>query len=61
MLYNQGLKIDPDNENLLMNLAGYYAASKNKIMALEILNKIINKNPKNQQAKLALKQIQMLN
>lgn len=61
VLYNQGLKIDPDNENLLMNLAGYYAASKNKIMALEILNKIINKNPKNQQAKLALKQIQMLN
>lgn len=61
VLYNQGLKIDPDNENLLMNLAGYYAVSKNKIMALEILNKIINKNPKNQQAKLALKQIQMLN
>jgi tetratricopeptide (TPR) repeat protein len=60
-LYQRGLQIDPDNENLLMNLAGFYVAVKNKTMALDILNKIVKKNPENKQAKMALKQIQILN
>lgn len=60
-LYSTGLKIDPDNEGLLMNLAGYYMATTNRSKALETITKVLNKNPQNQQAKLALKQIQMLN
>lgn len=58
--YNKALLLDPDYEPLLLNLAGYYAFTKNKSKAIEFLNKLLNKNPKNTQAKNALKQIQSL-
>lgn len=59
-LYQIALKIDPDYEPLLMNLAGYYLYKKDQENAKKLLTQIIQKNPKNTQAKLALKQIQML-
>jgi tetratricopeptide (TPR) repeat protein len=59
-LYLKGLKLDPDYEPLLMNLTGYYLFKKDKENALRMVNKILQKNPKNAQAKAALKQIQML-
>lgn len=61
ILYQNGLKLDPDYEPLLMNLAGYYMAVRDKNSAIAFLNKIIKKNPKNKQALQALKQIQSLN
>ena len=59
-LYEIALKIDPDYEPLLLNLAGYYAFSKNKKEAKRYLENILKKNPKNQKAKMALEQVERL-
>ncbi|MCW3076629.1 MAG: hypothetical protein JWO32_1238 [Bacteroidetes bacterium] len=59
-LYTLALKLDPDYEPLLLNLAGYYAFQKDKKQATEYLQKILKKNPNNQKAKMALQQINTL-
>jgi tetratricopeptide (TPR) repeat protein len=59
-LYEIALKIDPDYEPLLLNLAGYYAFTKNKKEAKRYLEIILKKNPKNQKAKMALEQVERL-
>jgi len=56
-LYTIALKLDPDNEALLLNLAGYYAFMNDRSSAKKYLNQIIKKNPANQKAMAALKQI----
>jgi tetratricopeptide (TPR) repeat protein len=58
--YSKAYALDPDSEPLLLNLTGYYFSIKNKPKALELLNRILKKNPKNKQAQDALKQIQNL-
>jgi Tfp pilus assembly protein PilF len=59
-LYNLALKLDPDYEPLLLNLAGYFAFNKNYIQAKLYLEKILKKNPTNVKAKQALHQIKAL-
>ncbi|MDX2173521.1 MAG: tetratricopeptide repeat protein [Bacteroidota bacterium] len=59
-LYNLALKLDPDYEPLLLNLAGYFAYTKNNKQAKYYLEKIIKKNPENVKAKQALQQINTL-
>jgi len=56
-LYTIAEKLDPDNEALLLNLAGYYMFVNNKLMAKKYLNQLIKKNPANQRAQMALRQI----
>lgn len=56
-LYTIGGKLDPDNEALLLNLAGYYIYMKNKTMARKQLEHVLKKNPKNQRAKMILDQL----
>ena len=59
-LYNIGLKLNPDNEPLLLNLAGYYSYIKEYNKAITFLEKILKKNPTNQKAKEAIKQLKTL-
>lgn len=56
-LYQKGLQLNPDYEPLLVNLAGYYAATKDYKNAKLVLEKILKKNPNNKQAKMALQQL----
>lgn len=56
-LYQKGLALNPDYEPLLLNLAGYYAVLKDYKNTTLILEKILKKNPKNKQAKMALQQL----
>jgi len=56
--YNKALALEPDSESALLNLAGYYVSVNNKTKALELIKLILTKNPKNQQAQQALKQLQ---
>lgn len=56
--YMLGIKLDPDNESLLLNLAAYYLNAHNQKIAQQYLEKVIKKNPENQKAKMVLKQIQ---
>ncbi|MBK9284809.1 MAG: pilus assembly protein TadD [Sphingobacteriaceae bacterium] len=49
-LYQNGLKLDPDNETLLLNLTAYYLFVNDKIKAKVQLKKIIKINPNNKQA-----------
>ena len=56
-LYTIGKKLDPDNEALLLNLAGYYVFTQDKATAKKYLEEIIKRNPKNQRAAMALKQL----
>lgn len=56
-LYTIGGKLDPDNEALLLNLAGYYIYVKDKSMARKQLEHVLKKNPKNQRAKMILDQL----
>ena len=56
-LYFKALSIDPDYEPLLLNLAGLYAYKKDFNRSKIYLLKILQKNPKHQQAQQALKQI----
>jgi tetratricopeptide (TPR) repeat protein len=58
--YTKAYALDPDSEPLLLNMAGYYYSMKDKPKALAFLKQILKKNPKNQQAIEALKQIQNL-
>ncbi len=59
-LYTFAQKMDPDYEPLLLNLAGYYAFTKNKKEAINYLQIILKKNPNNQKAKMALQQIERM-
>ncbi|MBK7667019.1 MAG: tetratricopeptide repeat protein [Sphingobacteriaceae bacterium] len=56
-LYNKALKLDPDYEPLLLNLAGLKAYKKDYKGAIEIVNQILKKNPGNAKAKMALQQL----
>jgi tetratricopeptide (TPR) repeat protein len=56
-LYTIGKKLDPDNESLLLNLAGYYLFMKDKASAKKYLEAIIKRNPKNQRALQAMQQL----
>lgn len=56
-LYKKALALDPDYEPLLLNTAGYYAYKKNFVQSKIYLEKILKRNPNNQQAKQALAQI----
>lgn len=56
-LYKKALALDPDYEPLLINIAGYYAFKKNFSQSKLYLEKILKRNPNNQQAKQALVQI----
>lgn len=59
-LYNKALKLDPDYEPLLMNVAGLYIYKKEYTKAKAILKNVITKNPANNQAKQVLNQLQAL-
>lgn len=59
-LYTIAVKLEPDYEPLLLNLAGYYAFQKDKKQAVIFLKKILSKNPGNQKAKMALQQVNTL-
>lgn len=56
-LYSGALRLDPDNEPLLLNLAGYYLYMQDKKTAQKYLNQVIKKNPANQKAKMILRRI----
>jgi tetratricopeptide (TPR) repeat protein len=56
--YTKAYELDPDSEPLLLNMAGYYVQLKDKTKAIELLKRIVKKNPKNQQAQDAIKQLQ---
>ena len=56
-LYTIGKKLDPDNEALLLNLAGYYIYMKDNAVAKKYLEVILKRNPGNQTAAAALKQL----
>jgi tetratricopeptide (TPR) repeat protein len=53
-LYNRAAALDPDYEPLLMNMAGLYIYQKRLDKAKEMLEKVLKKNPKNEQAKKVL-------
>jgi len=59
-LFTIAVKLDPDYEPLLLNLAGYYSFMKDKKQAISYLEKILKKNPGNQKAKMALQQIKTM-
>jgi Tfp pilus assembly protein PilF len=56
-LYFKALALDPDYEPLLLNIAGLYAYKKDFKQSKLYLEKILKRNPNNQQAKQALNQI----
>jgi Flp pilus assembly protein TadD len=56
-LYLTGKELDPDNEQLLLNIAGYYIYMNDKRSATAQLNAIITKFPGNEQAKRVLRQL----
>lgn len=56
--YNKAYALEPDSEPLLLNMAGYYVQMKDKAKAMELLKRIVKKNPKNVQAQDAIKQLQ---
>ena len=56
-LYLKALAIDPDYEPLLLNLAGLSAYKKDFKQSQTYLIRLLKKNPNNQQAQQALKQI----
>lgn len=57
LYYRHALALDPDYEPLLMNMAGLYIYQKKYKEAKEVLNTVIKRNPKNQQAKSVLNQL----
>ncbi|MBL7930721.1 MAG: pilus assembly protein TadD [Bacteroidia bacterium] len=59
-LYTIGGKLDPDNEALLLNLAGYYIYMKDKSMARKQLEHVLKRNPTNQRAKMVLDQLKTI-
>jgi Tfp pilus assembly protein PilF len=58
-LYNQAIKLDPDFEPLLMNLAGLKNFKGDTKGAVELLKKILKRNPNNQQAQLILSKLKV--
>jgi tetratricopeptide (TPR) repeat protein len=56
-LYTIGRKLDPDNEALLLNLAGYYVFANDKLMARKYLEMVLKKHPGNQKATMVLQQL----
>ncbi|MGB3948056.1 MAG: tetratricopeptide repeat protein [Bacteroidia bacterium] len=56
-LYKRALQLDPDDEPLLMNIAGLYIYKKEYKEAKRVLTTILNKNPNNAQAKAVLQQL----
>ncbi len=59
-LYFKALRLDPDYEALLLNIAGLYAYKKDFKQAEMYLNKILKRNPNNLKAKQALTQIKQM-
>lgn len=58
--YFKALRYDPDYEPLLLNIAGLYAYKKDFKNSQLYLLRLLKKNPNNQQAQQALKQINSL-
>jgi len=58
-LYNQALILDPDFEPLLMNVAGLKNFKGDTKGAVDLLKKILKRNPKNQQAKIILSRLKI--
>jgi len=58
-LYKKAYALDPDNTALLLNLAGYYLYQQDVESAKIYLQKVLKKEPGNQQAKEILKQLQL--
>lgn len=56
-LYQRALKLDPDAEAILMNMAGLRNFQGNKKESVNYLKKIIKVNPKNKKAQLLLEQL----
>lgn len=56
-LYNKGLKLDSDYEPLLFNVAGLKAYQKDFNGAIQIINRILYKDPSNAKAKQILTQL----
>jgi hypothetical protein len=59
-LYLIGQKLDPDNEALLLNLAGYYAFMKDLSSAKKYVERVIKLNPNNTKAQMILTQLSSL-
>lgn len=59
-LYNRALALDPDYPQLLMNVAGFNIYKKKYKEAEIVLKRILKKDPKNEQAKQILEQINTL-
>jgi hypothetical protein len=55
--YRKALALDPDYEPLLLNWAGYQLFQGNTAEAQKVLKQIMKKNPKNEQAKNILEQL----
>lgn len=53
-LYDKCYAISPDYEINLLNLAAWYLLQRNKVDAEKVLQKVINKNPNQEQAKQLL-------
>ncbi len=56
-LYNRAIALDPDYEQALLNKAGLLMATNRRQEAVTLLQKIVKKNPKNEKAKMILKQL----
>lgn len=56
-LYQQALALDPDNEAVLLNWAGYFMYQGDPTAAKKVLQQILKNNPKNQQVKSILQSI----
>ncbi len=54
-LYTSALKLDPDNETVLLNLAGYFAFKNDRVSAKKYLERVLKLNPGNQKAQVAMK------
>jgi hypothetical protein len=59
-LYDKALALDPDYELALLNKAGLYAYMKQYAKALEYVNRVLKKNPKNEQAKQVQAQLKKM-
>jgi tetratricopeptide (TPR) repeat protein len=59
-IYTKGLKLDPDYEPLLMNIAGLNVFKKQYKKAISVLKMVITKNPKNNQARQVLEQLKSI-
>jgi tetratricopeptide (TPR) repeat protein len=56
-LYDMALKLDPDDEPLLLNIAGLKAYKKDYKGAIKVIEQILKKNPNNLKARSALQQL----